>query len=184
MRNGYFTILFLLIVISFIPATTAAQPATECNPIQETEICIQDISLSKTTVDVGNRTEITLTVQNAGNQTGDAAVLLGIRQPENGHDYYRVEEIHNLESGGTQTVSIPLPFGEPVGVHELNVMVFDQAEQHLYDASGYYQKVTVEQSDSSFNPVGWFNSLGTIAQSALAIITLTLFLLTGRLVRS
>jgi hypothetical protein len=183
MGNHYFIVLFLLLVISFIPATTAAQSGTECNPIQETEICIQEVSLSKTTVDVGNRTEIILKVQNIGNQTGDAAILLGIRQPEGGYDYNRVEEIHNLESGGTQTVSIPLPFSEPVGVHELNVMIFDQAEQHLYDSSGYYQKVTVEQGDSSFDPVGWFISLGTIAQSTLAIISLVFFVLTGKLVR-
>ena len=184
MTNRYFTILLLLLIVSFIPATTAAQSEAECNPIQETEICIQEVNLSKTTVEVGNRTELSLSVQNAGNQTGDAAVLLGIRQPEGGYDHYRVEEIHNLESGDTQTVTIPLPFSEPVGVHELNVMIFDQVEQHLYDSSGYYQKVTVEQGDSSFNPVGWFISLGTIAQSALAIISLIIFVLTGKLVRS
>ena len=172
MTNRYFVILFLLFIVSFIPATTAAQSEAECNPIQETEICIQEVNLSKTTVEAGNRTIMSLSVQNVGNQTGDAIVLLGIRQPEGGYEYHRAEEIHNLESDGTQTVSIPLPFDDPVGVHELNVMVFDQSEQHLYDSSGYYQKVTVEQSNSSFDPVGWFNSLGTIAQSLLAIISL------------
>lgn len=180
MTNRYFIILLLLFIVSFIPATTAAQSEAECNPIQETEICIQEVNLSKTTVEAGNRTEMSLSVQNTGNQTGDAVVLLGVRQPEGGYEYRRSEEIHNLESGGSQTVSIPLSFSEPVGVHELNVMIFDQAEQHLYDSSGYYQKVTVEQGNSSFDPVGWFIGLGTIAQSTLAIISLILLALTGK----
>lgn len=180
MRNQHVIIFLLILIIPFISATASAQPETECNPIQETEICIQEVSLSKTTVDVGNSTEITLKVQNAGNQTGDAAVLIGIRQPEGEYDHYRVEEIHNLEPGNTQTVTVGLPIGGSVGVHELNVMVFDQPEQHLYDSSGYYQKITVEDDDRSFDPISWFNSLGTLAQSALAIITLVIFLLTGR----
>jgi hypothetical protein len=155
-----------------MPAITGAQSETGCNPIQETEICIQEFSLSKTTVDAGNRTEITLKVQNAGSQIGDAVVLLGIQQPEGSYDHRRVEEIHNLESGDIQTVSVPLQVSEPVGVHELNVMLFDQSEQHLYDASGYYQKITVERSENSFDLVGWFKNLGRIAQSAIAIISL------------
>ena len=182
MEKPHLAILFLFLAVSIFPAVSVAQSAVECNSIQETEICIQEISLSKTTVDVGNRTKITLTVHNAGNRTGDAAVLLGIRQPEEGYDHYRIEEVHNLEPGSTQTVSIPLPFGEPAGVHELNVMVFDQAEQHLYDATGYYQKVTVEKNQSSFDPVGWFVSLGSVAQAALAIIALAIFVLTGKFV--
>ena len=182
MEKPYLAILLLILSVWVIPTVSAAQSEVECNPIQETEICIQEVNLSKTTVDVGNRTEISLTVHNAGNRTGDTAILLGIRQPEGGYDHYRVEEVHNLGAGSTQTVSIPLPFGEPAGVHELNVMVFDQSEQHLYDATGYYQKVTVEKSQSSFDPVGWFISLGSVAQAALAIIALAIFILTGKFV--
>lgn len=182
MNKPRLSILLLLLAVLIFPAVSVAQSEVKCNPIQETEICIQEVSLSKTAVDVGNRTEISLMVQNAGKQTGDAAILLGIKQPEGGYDHYRVEEIHNLEPGSTQTVSIPLPFGEPIGVHELNVMVFDQAEQHLYDATGYYQKVTVEKNQSSFDLVDWFVSLGTVAHAALAIIALAVFVLTGKFV--
>ena len=182
MKRAFLAILFLLLAVSVIPVLSTAQSEVDCNPIQETEICIQEATLSKTTVDVGNRTRISLTVHNAGNQTGDAAILLGIRQPEGGYDHYRVEEIHNLESGSTQTVSIPLPFSEPTGVHELNLMVFDQAEQHLYDATGYYQKVTVEKNQSSFDPISWFISLGSVVQAVLAIIALAIFILTGKFV--
>jgi len=180
MKRLYIGLLILALSVSVIPALSVAQSEAECNPIQETEICIQEVSLSKSTVDVGYRTVISLTVHNMGNQTGDAAVLLGIQQPEGGYEYYRVEEIHNLESGDTQTVSMPVPFGEPAGVHELNLMVFDQPEQHLYDATGYYQKVTVENNQSSFDPVGWFISLGALAQAALSIIALSALVLTGR----
>jgi hypothetical protein len=182
MERPYFAILCFLLAVSVVPAVSAAQSEVRCNSIQETEICIQEVSLSKTTVDIGNRTDISLTVYNAGNQTGDATVLLGIRQPEGGYDHYRVEEIHNLESESSQTVSIPLPFGEPTGVHELNIMVFDQAEQHLYDATGYYQKVTVEKKQTSIDLIDWFISLGYVAQAALAIIALFMFVLTGKFV--
>jgi len=182
MKKPHFVIFFLILGASVVPAMAAAQTEVECNSIQETEICIQEATVSKDTVKVGNRTEISLTVHNAGNRTGDAAILLGIRQPEGGYDHYRVEEVHNLESSDTQTVSVQVPFGEPAGIHELNVMVFDQPEQHLYDATGYYQKVTVEQNQSSIDPVGWFISLGSVAKAALAIIALTIFVLTGRFV--
>jgi uncharacterized membrane protein len=182
MGKLHFAILLVFLMVSIFPATSVAQSEIECNPIQGTEICIQNVSLSKTTVDAGNRTRISITVQNAGNETGDAAVLLGVRQPSGQYDHYRVEEIHNLEPGSTQTVSIPVPFGESTGVHELNVMMFDQAEQHLYDATGYYQKVTVESNRSSSDPIGWFINLGAVVQSILAIIALVVFVLTGRFV--
>lgn len=182
MKNLSFAILLLILVVSVTPVVSSAQSEVDCNPIQGTEICIQEVELSKTTVDAGNRTEISLTVHNAGNRTGDAAILIGIRQPGGGYDHYRVEEIHNLEAGDSQTVMIPLPFTTPAGVHELNVMVFDQAEQHLYDGTGYYQKIIVEKNQSSVNPVSWFISLGSVAHAALAILALIIFALTGRFV--
>ena len=182
MGKWYLGVLLVVVSVSVVPTVSVAQPEVHCDPIQETEICIQDSSLSKTTIDAGNYTQLTLTVRNVGNQTGDAAVLVGIRQPDGRYDHYRVEEIDNLEANDTQSVSIPIPFGEPAGVHELNVMVFDQAEQHLYDSTGYYQKIIVEQSSSSIDPVGWFISLGNVAKAALMIIALAVFLVTGRFV--
>jgi hypothetical protein len=182
MKKPLLLILILIVSVFVVPVSTVAQSETECDPIQETEICIQEVSLSKTTVNVGNNTNIHLTIRNVGSSTGDAAILLGIRQPEGGYDHYRVEEVHNLESGQEQTVSMTVPFGEPAGIHELNIMVFDQAEQHLYDSTGYYHKVSVESKQSSFDIVGWFVSLGNVAYAALAIIALLIFLFSGRFV--
>lgn len=169
-----------LFLVSAISSLAGAQAEIQCNPIENVEICIKEVNVSDTTVYPGERTKITLTARNVGNETGDAVVLLGIHQPEGGYDYYKIEEIHNLKPGEAQMLTIPLPWGEPAGVHELNFMLFDQSQQHLYDATGYYQKVVVEKKP--FDLVGWFVGLGTVAQAALAIIALLIFVLTGRFV--
>lgn len=186
MKRAYSTILLALLVISVLPVTSGAKSDTGCNPIQETEICIEDVSISETSVEAGNRTDVSLTISNVGNQTGDATVLLGMRQPEGRYDYFKAEEVHNLEPGDTQTVSIPLRMqaGEPVGVHELNIMVFDDAEQHLYDATGYYQKITVEEGQGSFNLLSWIEKLGNVAKALLAIIALAIFVVYRKFVWS
>ncbi len=177
-------LLVALLAFSIVVPAVSAQSEPQCNPIQETEICIQNVQLSNTTATPGDKIQIQVTVHNSGNETGDAVILLGVHQPEGGYTYMRAEVIHNLAAGQTKT--IPIPFGirkgEPVGVHELNFMVMDESQQHLYDASGYYHKVVVEENKSSFDPVGWFISLGSVAQAALAISAFVIFILTGKFV--
>lgn len=171
----------LILLSSFAVVSVSAQTELRCNSVQDTEVCIEEMSLSKTTVNPGEKLTIDVTLRNVGNETADATILLGIKQPEGGFDYYRAEEVRNLEADQQQTISIPVRMekGEPVGVHEVNVMVFDDSQEHLYDASGYYQKIIVEKGEP-LDPVKAYKELGEIAQATLALISLAILLLTGR----
>lgn len=162
----------LLFFAIFSSSVSAVQSEVDCNAIQETKICIKQVSVSNTTPEVGTQVEISLIVHNSGNQMGDAVVLLGIRQPAGEYTYHRVEEIHNLRPNDTQDATIILKMERPPGVHELNVMVFDEAEEHLYESTGYYQKISVTSKSNNFDLINWFLNLGKLAQAAIAIATL------------
>lgn len=181
MKYGVTLIAALILLLATAPMA-AAQDELNCEAIQGTEICIESVDLSKNTVEEGNNAQLILAVKNIGNETGDAEVLLGIHQPAGHYTFQHAETISNVEPGESQPVTIPLRFykDQPVGVHEINVMLFDDSQQHLYDASGYYHKVTVTKD--SFNPVQWFIGLGKIAHAALALIALGIFVVTRKFV--
>lgn len=176
----WFVAFLLIVTVSSASGLGLAKP--QCNPNQGVEICIKDVVISKDTANPGDIIDIKITVGNVGNETGDAVILLGINQPQGGFDYAKAEEIHDLGAGKTRTIPVPFRIeeGEPVGVHELNIMLFDRPQQHLYDATGYYQKVVVEKEP--FKPVEWFKRLGIVARAILAIIALFILFLTGRFV--
>jgi hypothetical protein len=165
-----------LVLSATLPAAAATQSEVRCDPIQEAEICIEEVSLSDSTVDAGSTIEISLTVRNVGDETGDTTILIGVHQPEGGYDYLRADEIHNIEPGKSQSVSLPilLQKGEPVGVHEVNIMLFDSSQQHLYDATGYYQKVVVEED--SFNLLQWLQGLHYSVQILIGLGTLAVLI--------
>lgn len=176
-------VVVILLSIGTAPLTSA-QEDVSCDPIQDVEICITEFTTPETLTE-GETAQLSLRVQNVGNETGDTAVILSVKQPEGGFTYYLAEEINNLESGESKEVSLPIRFNadEPIGLHEVNVMLLDNSQEHLYDSTGFYNKIIVEENtDNNIDLVGWFKGLGELAWAALAIIAVLIFLFTGRFV--
>lgn len=149
----------LLLVLSISPAVVGAQSETKCSPIQGVEICIENVSLSDSTVTNEDSLKLTIELVNEGNETGDAVIILGTHQPEGEYTYDVLKEVHNLRPGETKELSLTLPVqndGYP-GVHEMNFMIFDTGQEHLYDATGYSTTLVIEED--SIDLIKWLRGL-------------------------
>ena len=162
-------VLALLLIISISPVVVGAQSEAQCDPIQEVEICIEDVSLSQTTTTDGDSLTLNIHLVNVGNVTGDAVVLMGTHQPEGGYTYGILTEVHNLKHGETKDLSLTLPVQNdgPPGVHEVNYMIFDPGQEHLYDATGYSTTLVIEEE--SINLIQWLKGLHYTIQIALVV---------------
>jgi len=160
----------LLIFALASPAIASAQPQVQCNSIQDTEICINDISLSESTVTNGDSIRVNIELTNYGNNTGDAVILMGTHQPEGGHTYSLLKEVDNLEPREDKPLSLTLPVENngPAGVHEMNFMVFDTSQEHLYDATGY--STTLIINEDSINIVRWLKGAHYTIQIGIVVV--------------
>ena len=161
--------LLLIFALTF-PAVGTAQSQVQCSPIQDTEICINDVSLSESTVSDGDSITINIEVINVGDETGDAAILMGTHQPEGGHTYSLLKEVNNIKSGEIKPLSLTLPVENngPTGVHELNFMIFDTSQEHLYDATGY--STTLIINEDSIDVVRWLKGAHYTVQIGIVVV--------------
>lgn len=171
-------ILMAIILLASIGTSGASsvQSDVQCNSVQGTEICIEDASFSEGTVVDGETVTVTIELANVGNQTGDAVIIMGTRQPEDGHTYGVLKEVHNLESGEEKTLSLTLPVENngQTGVHHMNFFVFDSGQEHLYDATGYSTTIVIEEDSIDF--IKWLKGLHYTFQIGLVVVPAVLAL--------
>lgn len=168
-RTVFLTGLILFLTLLVMSGTGLGADGKECNPKSNTDFCIEDVSISDQQVTQGEEVVFTVTVENVGNETGDAVILLGIQQPEGGYTYAKAKTVHDLSSGETQEVDIPTTTENsgPAGPHDINVMLFDTPQQHLYDATGYYHTVVI--NEDSLDVFKWIAGLNNFARALVAI---------------
>lgn len=174
MTKTHHFVLALLLILSVSPAIAGAQSDAQCDPVQGVEICINNVSLSETTVTDGSSVTLNIQLVNAGNETGDAVILMGTHQPEGGYTYGVLKEVHNLKPGETKDLSLTLPVQNdgPSGVHEVNFMIFDPGQEHLYDATGYSTTLVIEEN--SVNLIQWLKGLHYTIQISIVVVPLLL----------
>jgi len=174
-RWGILVVIILLASVG-ISGASSVQSDIQCNSVQGTEICIEDASFSESTVVDGETITVTIELTNVGNQTGDAVIIMGTRQPEGGYTYGNLKEVHNLESGEEKTLSLTLPVENngQTGVHHMNFLVFDTGQEHLYDATGYSTTIVIEED--SLNLLKWLKGLHYTIQIGLVVVPIVLTL--------
>ncbi|MGM0590774.1 MAG: hypothetical protein ACQETI_03940 [Halobacteriota archaeon] len=171
MRNK--TLVLVLVFSLFVPAvitgiSTGAEPTT-CNPKSGVDFCVLNVDSSKNQVEQGETAILTVTIRNVGNETGDVLILLGIEQPEGGYTYWKAADVHDVPPGTSKEIDLPTRMrenGEP-GPHYYNIMLLDPPQQHLYDATGYYQ--TIIATNDSLDVFKWVAGLNNFARALIAI---------------
>lgn len=177
-------LLTLIILLSLNPlsvgAVTQSQP--DCNPFKSIEICIKDVTFSETSIEDGESLTVTVTVQNVGNETGDAVLIVGTEQPNGEYTFGSPRKIEHVEPGEVQEVPFtgPVKNQGPLGKHRLNFMLFDDSQQHLYDATGYYKTLIIEKKSFDINLIEWLQGLHYTIQITLGIFALLAAFLGGK----
>jgi len=174
-------VLTLILVVSIaIPSVAGAQSQPDCNSLQESEICIVSVDISDRELTQGGSVTLNIELKQVGNQTGDAVIVMGTRQPSGGYTYGLLKKVGNVESGSTKTLKLTLPVeskGKP-GVHALNFMVFDESQTHMYDSTGYTNTIVIEED--SLNLLRWFNGLGSVTKSVFYTLSILSLLYGGK----
>lgn len=175
-RIGLGIILLLVLISSSTLAAGAAQSQNECNPIQEVEICIESVELSSNVVETDEDLTITVVVKNYGEETGGGYLLFGIEQPTGERNFGSPRTIELVEPGEQREITYagPVRNGGRLGTHQLNLMLFDTSQQHLFDATGYYETLTIRESDNGFNLLSWLKGLHYTIQIGMFVIPILL----------
>jgi len=173
-------LLLAVLCLSLVIVPVSGQDEVSCDAYQGAEICFINTSISESAVDRGGTVKLKFTARNVGNTTEDAIVLIGVKQPDGGYTYNQVETLNSVEPGQEITSSVRASFEDgTTGVHELNFVLLDGPQEHMFDSTGYYTKLTVEDGDP-FDVVGAFKSLGIVAEAILLVAALVVGVLGGK----
>ena len=124
----------------------------------ESDFCIDDVSIDTEGLEVGDTTVIEVTITNVGNETSNARIIQGLNHPE-GLDYAKIEDVNNVKSGESVTVSSSAEIIS-TGYREINIMLFNERETHLFDSTGYEYSYQASADDSTKE--GFISSLSAV----------------------
>ncbi|WP_435063128.1 CARDB domain-containing protein [Halobaculum sp. EA56] len=116
------------------PAVGAAgAQSASCEANGARKVCLSDVTLGSETMSAGESTELSLTVENVGEERATAVVVLNVASPDNETNSYELRK-RSLEPGETLTVTQSVDASTP-GTHAMQVLVYDGDLAHRYDAS-------------------------------------------------
>lgn len=121
---------------------TAGAQAAPCQANGSQQVCLTEASLDGETLTAGESTELSVTVENTGEERATAIVVLNVVSPDNETNSYELRK-RSLEPGETLTVTQSVDASTP-GDHGLQVVVYGDGYAHQYDASEP-MSVTVER---------------------------------------
>ncbi|QLG63160.1 CARDB domain-containing protein [Halorarum salinum] len=131
-RSGTLAALLVLFAAT-LAAGSVAGTGTTCAADGDRKLCLADVHLSTDRIAAGDSATLEITVGNEGDAAANASVVMNTVDPENVTESYTLRE-ERLEPGEELTVSQRLD-ASTVGTHGLQVLVFDGAIDHRYDAS-------------------------------------------------
>lgn len=123
-----------------VGAVGATQESCQANGSQQ--VCLTDASLDATTLASGESTQLSVTVENVGEERATAIVVLNVASPDNETDSYELRR-QSLGPGETLSLTQSVDASTP-GPHAMQVIVYGDGLGHRYDASAA-MTVTVER---------------------------------------
>lgn len=133
------TLLYAILVVgilvsgSLVFAGGGASQTSECQPIEDRHLCLDELTVSSEQLVIGEQGEFSVTVVNEGNSSATGELTLNTAGPDNETNAYEVEEL-TLEPGETKTVSRAINTSTP-GTHGLRLWLIEPSTQHVYDVS-------------------------------------------------
>jgi len=159
-------VVLLAVVVSVTVAGGSAAAQDDCRAIDGTQVCVESASLSDEWLLVGDRGEVSATVENVGNESASPLVILNVVDPENQTGIYQIGQ-PTLEPGESTTLSQPLD-ANTTGVHGFQIQLAHGATQQIYDSS---EPMTLAVREEPPTELG-----GPIDRTELAVVALALAL--------
>jgi len=116
--------------------------SSSCQADGNRQVCLTAASLDRGTLTAGGSTELSLTVENTGEERATAIVVLNVVSPDNETNTYELRN-RSLAPGETLSVTQSIDASTP-GTHGLQAVVYAGGYAHRYDASEP-MSVTVER---------------------------------------
>ena len=170
---------FLVFGLIGILLSTGSVTALEskCNPLGETDFCIEKVTISDDEIQKGETTVLEVEIVNVGSEVSDVRALYSAHD-EDSHVYGRLDDIKKIEAGESTNYTTQLE-GETLGLKEINVMLLNERETHLYDSTGFENSVLVyEQSES--NGLLSFSTIESVIAVVAGLITIGAFFIRTR----
>jgi hypothetical protein len=150
---------------------------SECNPLGETDFCIEKVTIADDEIQKGENTVLNVEIVNVGSEVSNVRVLYSAYD-EDSHVYGKLDDIKKIEEG--ESINYTTQFkGETLGLKELNVMLLNERETHLYDSTGFENSVLVSQQSES-NGLLSFSTIESVIAVVAGLITIVAFLIRAR----
>ncbi|MFC7098180.1 CARDB domain-containing protein [Halobaculum marinum] len=120
-----------LIVGPAVGAAGAQSSSCAANGAQQ--VCLVDAGVDADTIVTGQSTELSVTVENVGDERATAVVVLNVASPDNETDSYELRT-RSLAPGETLTVTQSID-ATTIGTHALQTIVYSDGYGHRYDAT-------------------------------------------------
>ncbi|MFC6787714.1 CARDB domain-containing protein [Halobaculum halobium] len=140
-RGGVVLILAALLVGPAVGGTAGAQAAS-CQSNGSQQVCLTEANLDAETLVAGESAELSLTVENTGEERATAILVLNVASPDNETNSYELRT-QSLAPGETLSVTQSIDASTP-GEHGIQAIVYGDGYAHQYDASAP-MRVTVER---------------------------------------
>lgn len=128
-----FALLALFLPLSIVGAGTGSAATSECQTIDNQQLCIEEVTVSDDTLLTGEQGNLTITMTNPGMQNASGTLLLYHVNPANNTSVFQVERLE-LEPESEQTVTQSMN-ASTVGTHGLRAAVVDPETRDYYDLS-------------------------------------------------
>jgi hypothetical protein len=142
-RGAVVLFIAALTVGSAVGGTAGAQ-GSSCQADGNQQVCLTDASLGAITVTEGESTELSVTVENVGDERATAVVVLNAAGPDTKTNSYELHK-RSLAPEETLTVTQSVDASTPE-THAMRAVVYGDGYAYRYDASEPMQ-VTVERQE-------------------------------------
>jgi hypothetical protein len=129
---AFLAVLLALLGLAVAPGIGATQ-ASQCQPIEDRQVCITDFSLSDDQLVVGERGEFSVTLSNNGSGSVTGTLFVHTAGPSNETSAYRLTGIQ-INQGEQRTITRGINATTP-GVHGFRMTVVESGTGHVFDVS-------------------------------------------------
>jgi hypothetical protein len=137
MKRWSGTVAVAVAVVAFTmavtPAVAGAQETAECTPINGSQVCFEDTSISKTDLQKGEDSTLSYTMKNVGNETAKVRVVLNTVGPDNTSESFILSRA-TLEPGESKSSSVTIT-GDTPGTHGIQLKLVKGNSSVFYDES-------------------------------------------------
>lgn len=131
-RGAVVLVITALLVGPAVGGAAGAQ-ASSCQPNGSQQVCLTAASLDRGTLTAGESTELSLTVENTGEERATAIVVLNVVSPDNETNTYELRK-RSLAPGETLSIAQSIDASTP-GTHGIQAVVYADGYAHRYDSS-------------------------------------------------